>query len=112
MSKVSQRRLRQHALAAATVVAISMGFVVPASAAGRVDLSGLQSPGQHSFDRFIVKYRDGSSERASAASLKSALGSAAAAVPKRSGKATCAASRSAPTWSGPTASWIASKPRR
>jgi len=87
MSNVSQRRLRQHALAAATVVAISMGFVVPASAAGRVDLSGLQSPGQRSFDRFIVKYRDGSSERASAASLKSALGSAAAAVPKRSGKA-------------------------
>lgn len=87
MSNVSQRRLRQHALATATVVAISMGFAVPAFAAGRVDLSGLQSAKQQSFDRFIVKYRDGSSERANTAALKTALGSAASAMPKKSGKA-------------------------
>ncbi len=87
MSEVSKRRLRLHSLALATVVAISALGAVPAMAADRVNLSGLQSPEQHSFDRFIVKYRDGSSEQASAASMKQALGSAARAVPSAKGRA-------------------------
>ena len=63
MTDVSQRRLRLRVLAVATAVAISSMYASAAVAAGRVDLSGLQSPEQKSFDRFIVKYRDGSSER-------------------------------------------------
>ena len=63
MSDVSKRRLRLHVLATATAMAISSMCAVPAMAAGRVDASGLQAPTQNSFDRFIVKYRDGSSER-------------------------------------------------
>ncbi|HEY5970627.1 MAG TPA: peptidase S8, partial [Pseudoxanthomonas sp.] len=87
MSDVSQRRLRLHVLAAATAMAISSMCAVPAMAAGRVDLSGLQAPTQKSFDRFIVKYRDGSSERTNAASLNNALNSASRAIPAKAGRA-------------------------
>lgn len=87
MSDVSKRRLRMHVLASATAIAISSMCALPAMAAGRVDVSGLHSPEQNSFDRFIVKYRDGSTERASAASLDSALRSATRAVPAKAGRA-------------------------
>ncbi len=87
MSDVSKRRLRMHVLASATAIAISSMCALPAMAAGSVDVSGLHSPEQTSFDRFIVKYRDGSTERASAASLDSTLRSAARAVPAKAGRA-------------------------
>ena len=85
MSKVSMRRL--NLLAAAMATALTAGAVSTAAAAGRVDLNGLQSAGQTTFDRFIVKYRDGSTERANPAALKSTLGNAARAVPAKNGKA-------------------------
>jgi serine protease len=56
MSKVSKRR----ALAAAMAIALTTGISAPAFA-GRVDTAGLQSADQTSFDRFIVKYRNGTS---------------------------------------------------
>lgn len=86
MSDVSKRRLRLHVLASATAIAIS-SMCAPAMAAGRVDVSGLHSPEQQSFDRFIVKYRDGSSERTSAAALDSSLRSASSAIPAKSSRA-------------------------
>ena len=87
MSDVSKRRLRLHVLASATAIAITSMCAMPAMAAGRVDASGLQSPEQNSFDRFIVKYRDGSTERSSATSLDSALQSATRAIPAKAGRA-------------------------
>lgn len=60
MSKVSKRR----ALAAAMAIALTTGISAPAFAAGRVDTAGLQSADQTSFDRFIVKYRAGTSAAA------------------------------------------------
>jgi serine protease len=87
MSDVSKRRLRLHVLASATAIALSSMCAMPAMAAGRIDLSGLQSPEQKSFDRFIVKYRDGSTERASTTSLDSALRSATRAIPAQAGRA-------------------------
>ena len=86
MTDVSQRRLRLRVLAVATAVAISSMYASAAVAAGRVDLSGLQSPEQKSFDRFIVKYRDGSSERSDPAVLGNTLRSASAAVPAKAGR--------------------------
>ena len=86
MSDVSKRRLRLHVLASATAIAIS-SMCAPAMAAGRVDVSGLHSPEQQTFDRFIVKYRDGSSERSSAAALDSSLRSASSAIPAKSSRA-------------------------
>ncbi|MFC3552055.1 S8 family serine peptidase [Lysobacter cavernae] len=74
MSQSKSRRMRVHALAAATAVVLSSSLL-PASAAGRVDFSGLASAQTH--DRFIVKYREGSAERASATTLKRSLDSAA-----------------------------------
>jgi serine protease len=61
-----------HALAVASLLALGMG---PAMAAGRVETSGLQSADR--FDQFIVKYRDGSAPRASAAALQRSLDAAA-----------------------------------
>lgn len=87
MSDVSKRRLRLHVLASATAIAISSMCAMPAMAAGRIDLSGLQSPEQKNFDRFIVKYRDGSTERASTTSLDTALQSATRAIPAKAGRA-------------------------
>ncbi|NDK40123.1 PKD domain-containing protein [Pseudoxanthomonas gei] len=86
MSDVSKRRLRMHVLASATAIAIASMSALPAIAAGRVDASGLQSPGQTGFDRFIVKYKEGSSERASTSSLATALTSATRAIPAKSGR--------------------------
>ena len=86
MSDVTQGRMRLHALAAATALAIST-LCVPAMAAERVNLAGLQSSEQQGFDRFIVKYRSGSPEQASTASVSTTLKSAAAAVPQKDGRA-------------------------
>lgn len=86
MTDVSQRRLRLRALAVATTLAISSMCASTALAAGRVDLSGLQAPQQNTFDRFIVKYREGTSERNDAASLGSSLRSASSAVPAKAGR--------------------------
>ncbi|HJW46373.1 MAG TPA: S8 family peptidase, partial [Lysobacter sp.] len=72
---VSNRRMRVHALAAATAVAIS-AFAAPAFA-GKLNLSGLEAGAQ--YDRFIVKYRDGSLERADVGKVKTALNRATAA---------------------------------
>ena len=63
---VSNRRMRVHALAAATAVAFS-AFAAPAFA-GKLNLSGLEAGAQ--YDRFIVKYRDGSAEHAGAAKVQ------------------------------------------
>lgn len=87
MSDVSKRRLRMHALASATAIAISSMCALPALAAGRVDVSGLHAPEQQGFDRFIVKYRDGSSERGSAAALDRTLRSASSTIPAKSSRA-------------------------
>jgi serine protease len=68
---VNQRRIR--ILSAA--IAISLATIaVPAAAQGRVDLSPLQS-GQ-TYDRFIVKYRDGSAPDTQATERARALGRA------------------------------------
>jgi serine protease len=84
MSDVSQRRVRLHVLAAATAIALSSMAAGGVFAADRVNLSGLDSSA--TYDRFIVKYRDGSSARADAAVLKASLDNAARAVPARQGK--------------------------
>jgi serine protease len=76
MPSMSKRRVRLHALAAATAVIVSSMVVLPASAAGRVELSALQSGEQ--YDRFIVKYRDGSAPDADASARERALSRAAA----------------------------------
>ena len=76
MSK-NTRKLRLRGLVAATTLALAAQAGYAASGpvqAPRVDLSGIASDTQ--FDRFIVKYRDGSQEAASAASLQRALDSA------------------------------------
>jgi len=72
----SSRRIRAHALSIATAIALSSALAAPALAQqARVNLSGLDV--QSGTDRFIVKYKDGSAERASTVTLQSALSSAA-----------------------------------
>lgn len=79
MSERRQRRIRLHALSAATAVALSSAFAGPALAQqARVNLSGLEAGTGN--DRFIVKYKDGSAARADAATLRSSLSSAASTV--------------------------------
>jgi len=53
-------------------------FAAPAFAAGQVHTGGLQSASSH--DRFIVKYREGSAERADVAKAKAGLSRAATAA--------------------------------
>ncbi|MBN8265648.1 MAG: S8 family serine peptidase [Xanthomonadales bacterium] len=60
--------------------------IVRGSAGARIDLGGLQDP-TPGFDRFIVKYRGGSAEAASAVTLRSSLSKAATAVPAKAGRA-------------------------
>ncbi|MCW5580434.1 MAG: peptidase S8, partial [Luteimonas sp.] len=81
MSDISNRRLRLHALAAATAVALSAAVAAPAFA-GRADLDGLQS--DTSFDQFIVKYKDGAPEHANAALRARGLDNAAQALTRAS----------------------------
>ncbi|ALN59195.1 MULTISPECIES: S8 family peptidase [Lysobacter] len=66
---------RQHALAAATLAALSC-VAMSASAADRVNLAALANADAH--DQFIVKYRDGSAARSNPANLSRSLDSAAA----------------------------------
>ncbi len=87
MSRLSSRRMRLHALAAATAVAISSMTVLPAIAQGRIDTSGLQSPTQDTFDRFIVKYLEGSEPRGNVAQVQASLNAAARAMPMARGHA-------------------------
>jgi serine protease len=62
--------MRLHALAAATAVAVST-LAAPAFAAERLNLSGLDAGAQ--YDRFIVKYREGTAEGADVGKAKAAL---------------------------------------
>jgi serine protease len=70
MSK--SHKLHQRALATAMAVALAAGFAGSAAAAGRVDTAGLHSAEQTSFDRFIVKYRAGTSAAAQQKNLANA----------------------------------------
>jgi len=56
-----------------------------ATAAERINLSGLEAA--QTYDRFIVKYRDGSSQRADTAQLKASLDKAARVLPTAKGRA-------------------------
>ena len=70
MSK--SHKLHQRALATAMAVALTAGFAGSAAAAGRVDTAGLNSADQTSFDRFIVKYRAGTTAAAQQSNLANA----------------------------------------
>ena len=83
MSISNHGRVRVHALAAATAVALTTLCAAPAFA-GRMSVSGLQAEG--SYDQFIVKYKDAAAERSSASALQSSLSGAARALPAVSGK--------------------------
>ena len=76
MSKEKARGLRLSALAAATAIVISSSFA--AHAADRINLSGLGADQQ--FDRFIVKYREGTPERTNARNAAATLKGANSAV--------------------------------
>ena len=56
-----------------------------ATAAERINLSGLEAA--QTYDRFIVKYRDGSSQRTDTAQLKASLDKAARVLPAAKGRA-------------------------
>ena len=73
MSFVANRRMRLHALSFATALAVS-AIAAPAMA-GKVDLAGLES--SQTYDRFIVGYRNGTSEKKSIANAKESLARAA-----------------------------------
>ena len=76
MSSNDRRGFRAHALSIATAIALSSALSAPALAQqARVNLSGLDA--QAGTDRFIVKYKDGSAQRANAATLQSSLSTAA-----------------------------------
>jgi serine protease len=79
--------MRLHALAAATAVAISSMAVLPALAEGRIDTSGLQSPTQQTFDRFIVKYREGSAPGGNVAQVQGSLNASVRATSMARGQA-------------------------
>jgi serine protease len=68
MSDRLKRRTRRHALAAATALALAAMVSGPALA-GSVNATGLTADGT---DRFIVKYREGSAERADVANVRAA----------------------------------------
>lgn len=85
MFEISNRRVRVHALAAATAVALSSLVSMSSFAADRINLNGLKSD-EH-FDRFIVKYRSDSPEAADVATVRRAASTAARALPTAKGKA-------------------------
>ncbi|WP_282262578.1 S8 family peptidase [Stenotrophomonas sp. PS02301] len=85
MSHVSQHRLRQRALVVLGASVLSTLLLATPAFAGDVQLSGLSSAPTH--QRFIVKYKDGSSEVATPTALASSLKAAAAAVPAAQGRA-------------------------
>ncbi|WP_181717972.1 S8 family peptidase, partial [Xanthomonas oryzae] len=84
MSNVSQRRAPTRALVVLGASALTSLLAVPAFA-GQVNLSGLDS--QPTLDRFIVKYKDGSSAAVSPTSMRASLNSVAGAMPARAGRA-------------------------
>ncbi len=77
MQTRSNRGMRLHALAAATAAVMTGLVAVPALAAGdgMVNLSSLQAGETH--DRFIIKYKEGSAQRASASAMGRSLERAA-----------------------------------
>ncbi|MHC9014898.1 S8 family peptidase [Stenotrophomonas bentonitica] len=85
MSHVSQHRLRQRALVVLGASVLSTLLLATPAFAGDVQLSGLSSAPTH--QRFIVKYKDGSTEVATPTALASSLKAAAAAVPAAQGRA-------------------------
>ncbi|MBC7991555.1 MAG: S8 family serine peptidase, partial [Luteimonas sp.] len=85
MSDVSQNSVRLHALAVATTIALSSMVALSATAAERINLSGLEAA--QTYDRFIVKYRDGSSQRTDTVQLKASLDKAARVLPTAKGRA-------------------------
>ncbi|OFS95119.1 peptidase S8 [Stenotrophomonas sp. HMSC10F06] len=85
MSHVSQHRLRQRALVVLGASVLSPLLLATPAFAGDVQLSGLSSAPTH--QRFIVKYKDGSTEVATPTALASSLKAAAAAVPAAQGRA-------------------------
>ena len=84
MSKEQSRGLRVHALAAATAIVIATSFA-SAHAGERINLGGLANATQ--FDRFIVKYREGTAERANPGAAAATLKSAGRAVAATQGRA-------------------------
>jgi serine protease len=84
MSKEQSRGLRVHALAAATAIVIATSFA-SAHAGERINLGGLANASQ--FDRFIVKYREGTAERANPGAAAASLKSAGRAVAATQGRA-------------------------
>ncbi|MFI8571020.1 S8 family peptidase [Stenotrophomonas bentonitica] len=84
MSHVSQHRLRQRALVVLGASVLSTLLLATPAFAGDVQLSGLSSAPTH--QRFIVKYKDGSTEVATPTALASSLKAAAAAVPAAQGR--------------------------
>ncbi|MET0889826.1 MAG: S8 family peptidase [Stenotrophomonas maltophilia] len=85
MSHVSQHRLRQRALVVLGASVLSTLLLATPAFAGDVQLSGLSSAPTH--QRFIVKYKDGSTDVATPTALASSLKAAAAAVPAAQGRA-------------------------
>lgn len=83
MSSKKDLPSRRHALAVATLAALSLGIGTPALA-GRVELSALSS--ETSFDQFIVKYRDDTATVTGKAALKSSLDQAAQSLPAVAGR--------------------------
>ena len=76
MSDFSSRRVRTHALAAATAVALA-AMAGSASAAGpvdRVNLSTLGTAPAQGYDRFIVKYREGTQQEFNVQMAEAAVG--------------------------------------
>jgi hypothetical protein len=116
MSHAHNRSISLHPLAIATVCLLG-GFIGQAFA-GQAYLAGLESAQTH--QRFIVKYRNGTSERRSAAALERSLNRAASAVQvrdpsmrggrARSACANCAAWRRGRTSLSPVTGLIAPVP--
>ncbi|MBA3487049.1 MAG: S8 family serine peptidase [Lysobacter sp.] len=76
MSSLSSFSTPVRVLAAATAMALSAMVTTPVAAAERLNLSGLENA--RSYDRFIVKYRNGSPQHGSDVALQQALARAAA----------------------------------
>ena len=86
MSGIAKRGSRVRLLCLSSTVLMSL-YALPAMA-GRVDMSGLQAEEPGGYDRFIVKYRDGSTESTNATQLQRSLSTAASTgVAKRGGRA-------------------------
>src|SRR5687767_4009103 len=67
-------RKQVHVLFSAITVGLAIAASSAAALAGQASTAGLQDGG--SYDRFIVKYRDGSAAGTTAATLQRSLGSA------------------------------------